>query len=130
MTEQVNHPQHYQSGTGIEVILVIEMYGLGFHDGNAVKYLLRAGKKDDRATDFRKALWYLERWASETVSVSVASEEALGWNDPDTIVDAFGLDGDCRTAAIEVLRAACFGNDNLRIGRAIDALKRLIGATE
>jgi hypothetical protein len=61
MTEYVNHPQHYQSENGIEVIDVIEAFELNFHLGNAVKYILRAGKKDNQLQDLRKAMWYLSR---------------------------------------------------------------------
>ena len=64
--EKVNHPGHYQSEAGIEVIDVIEAFGLGFHDGNAVKYILRAGKKDAAVTDFEKARWYLDRLIDRT----------------------------------------------------------------
>jgi hypothetical protein len=57
----VNHPAHYQSEGGIEVIDVIESFGLNFHRGNALKYLLRAGKKGDAATCLGKAKWYIDR---------------------------------------------------------------------
>lgn len=56
----VDHPQHYISGN-IEVIDIIESYGLGFHLGNTVKYILRAGRKGDRLEDLQKAKWYLKR---------------------------------------------------------------------
>jgi hypothetical protein len=36
----------------------------GFLKGNAIKYLWRAGKKDDILQDIRKALWYLNRLIS------------------------------------------------------------------
>lgn len=60
--ETVNHPAHYTQG-GIEVIDAIEAWGLGFSDGNAVKYIARAGKKDPLKTleDLKKAQWYLNR---------------------------------------------------------------------
>lgn len=61
MADAVNHPSHYQSGAGIEAIDVIEGFGLGFSLGNAVKYVLRAGKKGDAIEDLRKARWYLDR---------------------------------------------------------------------
>lgn len=60
-TEAVNHPAHYTSG-GIEVIDVIEAFGLGFHTGNVVKYILRAGRKGLAAEDIDKAIWYLGRY--------------------------------------------------------------------
>lgn len=58
--DMVNEPPHYKGGK-FECIDVIEDFGLGFHLGNAVKYILRAGKKGDRVEDIRKAIWYLER---------------------------------------------------------------------
>lgn len=56
----VNHPQHYKSG-GMEAIDVIEAFGLGFHLGNAAKYILRADRKGASLQDLRKADWYLKR---------------------------------------------------------------------
>lgn len=58
--EMVDHPQHYQ-GNGIEVIDVIESFGLGFCLGNAIKYILRCGKKDDPLQELKKARWYINR---------------------------------------------------------------------
>lgn len=60
--ESVNHPQHYNPGV-YEVINIIEHYNLGFHLGNSVKYILRAGKKHDNVKeDIEKAIWYLQRY--------------------------------------------------------------------
>ena len=56
----VNHPKHYQ-GNNFEVIDIIEDFGLNFSLGSAIKYILRAGKKDDRNQDLEKAIWYLQR---------------------------------------------------------------------
>ena len=60
--DNVNHPDHYNHGK-IEVIDFIEDKELGFHLGNAVKYISRAGRKDANKTieDLRKATWYLNR---------------------------------------------------------------------
>lgn len=57
------NPAHYRTGTALQSINVIEAFGLDFADGNAVKYILRAGKKDGDAgsVDRRKAIWYLLR---------------------------------------------------------------------
>lgn len=57
----VNSPAHYTAG-GIETIDFIEAKELGYHLGNAVKYISRAGRKGEAATDIRKAIWYLERY--------------------------------------------------------------------
>lgn len=62
--EKVNHPSHYQGNT-FEVIDIIEDFNLGFCLGNAIKYILRAGKKGDRMEDLRKAIWYIEREMSD-----------------------------------------------------------------
>lgn len=62
LDEEVYSPSHYQSGSGMEAIDVIEEFKLNFNLGNVVKYVLRAGKKSDSACkDLRKALWYLTR---------------------------------------------------------------------
>ena len=62
--ELVNHPVHYQ-GNRFEVIDIIEDYELNFTLGSAVKYILRAGKKDDKDIDLKKAIWMLERELEE-----------------------------------------------------------------
>lgn len=60
--DMVNSPRHYKSAGGIEAIDVIESFELGYHLGNAVKYLLRAGKKTvSPIQDLRKARWYIDR---------------------------------------------------------------------
>jgi len=58
--DMVNHPPHYQAG-GIEVLDVIAAFNLGFHLGNAVKYILRADRKGAPVEDLEKARNYLDR---------------------------------------------------------------------
>lgn len=62
MKDNVNHPDHYKDG-GVEVIDFIEAKNLGYHLGNVVKYVSRAGKKDPKKEleDLKKANWYLTR---------------------------------------------------------------------
>lgn len=62
MNDVVNHPSHYTQGK-IEVIEFIEDQAIGYHLGNTVKYICRAGKKDPTKTieDLEKAEWYLRR---------------------------------------------------------------------
>lgn len=64
--DPVTHPAHYCDG-GIETIDFIEAKGLGYHLGNAVKYITRAGKKDPSkyVEDLRKAIWYINRKIEE-----------------------------------------------------------------
>ena len=61
-TNDINHPSHYNTGD-IEVIDAIEDWELGFHLGNSIKYIARAGKKNPKTviTDLEKAKWYLSR---------------------------------------------------------------------
>jgi hypothetical protein len=60
MSDAVNHPPHYGGGDNpYEAIKVIEAWKLGFNLGNTVKYINRAGKKEDRLKDLKKAAWYL-----------------------------------------------------------------------
>lgn len=64
--DKVN-PDHYKQGS-LQVIDVIDNWNLNFNKGNAVKYILRAGKKEEEGysttekaiEDISKALWYLE----------------------------------------------------------------------
>ena len=58
--EMVDHPSHYYMGK-FEAIDVIEDWNLGFNLGNTVKYISRAGHKDNILQDLKKALWYLDR---------------------------------------------------------------------
>lgn len=44
MSDTVNHPPHYIGTNGIEVIDVIEGFGLGHHLGAAIAYILRADR--------------------------------------------------------------------------------------
>lgn len=60
MIDAINHPPHYNFSS-IEPIDVIEDWQLGFHLGNAVKYIARAEHKGTARQDLRKALWYLQR---------------------------------------------------------------------
>jgi hypothetical protein len=58
--DPVNHPEHYKVG-GIETIDFIEAKALGYHLGNAVKYITRADHKGNRLQDLQKAKWYIDR---------------------------------------------------------------------
>ena len=71
----VNSPSHYAEGREFETIDVIEDWGLGYHLGNAVKYISRAGRKDDILQDLRKAQWYLTR---EIENLELERAEAEG----------------------------------------------------
>ena len=70
MNDAVNHPLHYGGEHNrYEAIKIIEAWSLNFCNGNALKYVIRAGKKGASASDahekgkqdLQKALWYLKR---------------------------------------------------------------------
>ena len=66
--EQVNHPNHYGGNNNpYEAIKVIEAWNLDFCLGNVIKYISRAGKKENNSTiqDLQKAAWYLNRRIEE-----------------------------------------------------------------
>ena len=55
---QVQHPAHYTSHpSGIEAIQVTRH--MNFNLGNAMKYLWRAGLKDNAIQDLQKAIFYI-----------------------------------------------------------------------
>ena len=63
---RVDHPEHYQGKNGIETIEIIRHYVCDI--ANALKYLMRAGKKQEMGMDdaekemedLKKALWYIK----------------------------------------------------------------------
>ena len=59
MTDNVKHPAHYADTVpGIECIQVTRY--MNFCRGNAIKYIWRAGHKNDEIEDLKKAIQYLE----------------------------------------------------------------------
>jgi hypothetical protein len=59
--DQVNHPPHYTADpSGVECIQITRHRN--FNIGNAIKYLWRAGLKDENTTvqDLEKAVWYIQ----------------------------------------------------------------------
>ncbi len=54
------NPKHYKDHpSGIECITIVEH--MNFNLGNAIKYIWRAGQKDNVIQDLEKARWYLDR---------------------------------------------------------------------
>jgi hypothetical protein len=71
LTDNVNHPKHYQSDTGVECIDAIRAaLGSkafeGYCRGNAMKYLWR--DKQENVEDLRKANWYINRLIQELIT--------------------------------------------------------------
>jgi hypothetical protein len=82
--EQVVKPDHYQGKGGLQAIDVIEAFGLGFSLGNVIKYVLRAGKKQDRIQDLEKAMEYLKFEIENTRKIVKEVEEYIA-NLPDDL---------------------------------------------
>lgn len=58
MSDMVNHPSHYTSHpSGVEAIEVTRH--MNFNLGNAMKYIWRAGLKQDAVEDLKKAAFYI-----------------------------------------------------------------------
>lgn len=60
MNNAIKHPSHYAEGRKYEPKDVIRDWGLNFNLGNAVKYISRAGRKDDIVQELKKAQEYLQ----------------------------------------------------------------------
>lgn len=61
IVDQVNHPSHYTSDpSGVECLQITRHRN--FNIGNAIKYLWRAGLKDESKTiqDLEKAIFYIK----------------------------------------------------------------------
>ena len=59
--DPVTAPAHYLQ-TKYSPTTVIEDWSLGFHLGNAIKYIGRSKYKGNELEDLKKAQWYLKRY--------------------------------------------------------------------
>jgi len=90
----VKSPSHYTRGS-IEVWDFIRDQDLNYHLGNAVKYICRAGYKDSKVDDLKKAIHYLENellhthepdGSSGTVPLRLLTDE---WEGPSDYSESF-----------------------------------------
>ena len=78
--DNVNHPKHYQSATGLEVIDVIKAFTDGLNGiqatdtGNVIKYICRWHTKNG-IEDLKKAKWYLEHLILEAEKSKIRPTE-------------------------------------------------------
>lgn len=54
-------PEYYKNEKNIDIIDFCKMYNLNFNRGNVLKYIARAGKKENEIEDLKKAMEYLKR---------------------------------------------------------------------
>ena len=59
MTDAINPPHYQRHPSGVECIEITEH--MNFCLGNAIKYIWRAGLKNNAIEDLEKARWYLDR---------------------------------------------------------------------
>ena len=64
-------PTYYKRGT-IEVWDFIRDQQLNYHLGNAIKYICRAGYKDSKVDDLKKAIHYLQNELEATTSKRIS----------------------------------------------------------
>lgn len=69
LTDNVNHPAHYEAGP-FECVELTRLYP--FMGGNAIKYVYRHRLKGRGAEDLRKALWYLDHAEPDELRPSYA----------------------------------------------------------
>ena len=80
-------PDYYRRGN-IQVWDFIRDQGLNFHLGNAIKYICRAGYKEDRISDLRKAIHYLQNELEDAILSEQPSERVSPWFPRDEQYDA------------------------------------------
>lgn len=116
----IEHPSHYNTGS-IETIAFIENHNLGFSEGNAVKYLTRAGVKnpDTLKEDLSKAAFYVKRLINKNHKRHFPdSGNAAGIIPPDTYCKDHKLSTNRTEAIIQI----CWGN----YAAALEAIQKEI----
>lgn len=69
-------PNYYKRGS-IQVWDFIRDQQLNFHLGNAIKYICRAGFKEDKVADLRKAIHYIQNELDNTISHQAATGKGI-----------------------------------------------------
>ena len=107
--DPIDRPSHYAEGRSYEPIDVIADWELNYHLGNVLKYISRAGRKQNHLEDLKKARWYIDReiqTLEQSVPFAATYEDvledqilsALEGNDPyevdvdDQLLDGWGDD--------------------------------------
>lgn len=72
MQSNLQGPDYYRRGS-IQVWDFIRDQGLSFHLGNAIKYICRAGYKDSKVEDLKKAIHYLQNELDHAVQLDKPS---------------------------------------------------------
>lgn len=110
--DSIHRPAHYAEGRIYEPIAVIEDWDLNYRLGNTVKYISRAGRKQNALEDLKKARWYLDReidqlelnqepptdYEQVLTFYGQTQDEPIAWPEPDgsgfdTLIDPDNLWG-------------------------------------
>lgn len=112
MSDKIDHPAHYGGDDNpYEAIKVIEAMGWGpdFCKGNAMKYLMRAGKKPNESEkdDLMKARFYIDRLIME---IDDAKAEKARNTEDSTLV----------SIPTELVRAFIFRSRSIDSNKSVD----------
>lgn len=92
---QYNKPKHYTANRKIEPIQVTLDWNLNFNGGNVIKYISRAGQKENEsiADDMSKMVWYAERLAKQRGASADTVDKASHYNvtDEDRTYEAINI---------------------------------------
>lgn len=139
--DPINHPRHYVSENGLEVINVIEAYRLSdsFHLGSALKYMLRAGDKVEKGQtpqqaktqDLGKAAYYCKRFHR----IAIEEDGDVFWPcaidgvdelmPVESVIREFKLEGALAEAVADLLNL-CIGEETEPLEQCIESLERAI----
>lgn len=128
--DPINSPRHYISENGMEVLDVIEAYGLAdsFHLGNVLKYCLRAKAKGDFKENVGKGLYYARRFHFKTNAEDAdfcwpcADADAEEVFPIEAVIREFNLEG-ALAAAVEDLLQLCIGDETGALDECIENLE-------
>lgn len=94
MTDNVNHPAHYETGKFECIEVMLETQGveavLNFCQCNAFKYLYRAKRKNG-LEDMKKAVWYLNKYIELKEGHMLGSYTVAGKNKHDDVPDGMAM---------------------------------------
>jgi len=80
MTDNINHPPHYNKG--IESTKYISSWSMSFVEGNIIKYVTRYKMKGG-VTDLKKAAWYLnyliENYETTRETLRISLDDIHTW---------------------------------------------------
>lgn len=89
-------PEYYKNEKNIDIIDFCKMYNLNFNRGNVLKYIARAGKKQNEIEDLKKAMEYLKR---EIEHIMTLKEKFETKNSIDTTNEAKAFAKECEQIA-------------------------------